>query len=234
MSDERLHKPELERMAPDRSFANALGAAGSMSDPDDPNADGADEAAGGFVAEGVRAAYEVIDGYLRQGQRVAQSLGMPAYGSVSAGDMSDLSSRWMQASTELMSIWFEFLGSLAENMAFAGPVAGAADEESGQPGGARAPSKPVKVLYDIKSSELSAQPQYEFHPGRDTTELATHGLRSLVPGAKPIGVEFESQSMDCVMVKISVKKGQEPGLYSGALLDAHTGESVGSLSLRLR
>lgn len=233
MADERFHRPEPQRKGPDRRFANVLRSAGSMRDPDDPGPGDPAEAAGGFVAEGVRGAYEVIDAYMRQGQRVARSLGLPTYGSVSPDQMSDLSSRWVQASSELMSVWFEFMTSVAESMSLGAPRAGAENGERRGSSGPAPEARGFEVDYEIRS-HLPARPRLEFLPGRATPDLATHGLRTLGSDARPVDVSFEpGPEGRRIVVKIRVHKSQEPGLYTGALLDAHTGETVGSLSLRL-
>ena len=75
----------------------------------------------------------------------------------------------------------------------------------------------------------------EFLPGRETVSLASHGLRCLEVGHATIPVEFEPDAHESrVLVRIRVPDGQPPGLYSDTLLHAATGESVGTLSLKLR
>lgn len=248
MPDERPRKPELSQREANRTFSNVLRAAGSMSDPDDPRAtdptavagDFAEtagefaEGAGEFVEKGVLGAYDVIDAYMQQGQRVARSLGMPSYETVSTDQLSELSSRWLKASTELTSVWFEFMSSMAKNMAVPGSNESANGEEERQPR-ARPGSRSVQFDPNIKSPKLFARLRHEFHPGRETTDLATHGLRSLKQeGASPILVSFEPDAdAGRVTVNIEVADDQKPDLYTGQLLDKQTGETVGHLSLRL-
>lgn len=233
MSDERFHRPEPQRTGPYRDFANILRSAGPGSDPDHGDMDETSEAAGGFVAEGVRAAYQVIEAYLRQGQRVARTLGLPSYEPlVPMSRMNELSARWIQASGELMAIGFEFLGSVTESMVSGGLAP--AREERGRAAPPASPGGPIAVHYEIASSRL-AHPHCDFLPGRETVTLASHGLRSLVPGCAPIPVEFDPEEQENrVLVRIRVPEGQPPGLYTGSLLHADSGESVGNLSLRLR
>jgi len=92
----------------------------------------------------------------------------------------------------------------------------------------------VSFAYEVASTR-PALVQAEFQPGRETEELASHGLFSLEPGRPPIGVAFGARGGDAgVVVSIRVPDTQEPGLYTGALLDARDGTPVGNLSLRLR
>jgi hypothetical protein len=232
VSDDRFHRPEPPRAGPYRDFANILRSAGPRSDPDQGDPGETPEPPGSFVAEGVRAAYEVVDAYLRQGQHVARTLGLPSYERiVPANRLNELSARWIQASGELVAIGLEFLGSLAEGMAAVGyaPL---------RPPGALEPCPPrarsVAIHYEIASSR-PALPHCEFLPGRETVSLASHGLRCLEVGHATIPVEFEPDAHESrVLVRIRVPDGQPPGLYSDTLLDAATGESVGTLSLKLR
>jgi hypothetical protein len=234
LSDDRFHLPDPPRTSPHREFRNILGNASPGDQPDHRGLGETPDAAGRFVAEGVRSAYEVVDAYLRQGQRVARSLGLPSYEPpVAASHINELSARWLHASSELMAIGFEFLGSLAESMA-AGYPQRAPGGAWPMPGPEPARGPEVAVHYEIASSR-PAQVQHEFLPGRATLALASHGLRSLELGAPAVPVEFDpNQEQHCVLVRIQVPADQPAGLYTGALLDAHSGGSVGSLSLRIR
>jgi hypothetical protein len=236
LSDDRYRLPDPPRTGPHRHFTNILEGAGAGSHRDHEGQweglDEASEAAGSFVAEGVHSAYEVVDTYLRQGQRVARSLGLPSYEPpLPASHVNELSARWIHASSELMAIGFEFFGSLAESMAAGYPPRG-----RGGPGPwpVPQPGRVVRVHYEIASIR-PAQVNLQFLPGRDTVALASHGLRSLDPSAPAIPVEFEPiEAEHCVLVRVQIPEDQPPDLYTGALLDAHSGESVGSLSLRIR
>jgi hypothetical protein len=235
LSDDRFELPEPPRTGPHRDFASILRGAGPTSHPDHGDAgclDETSEAAGSFVADGVRSAYQVVDAYMRQGQRVARSLGLPTYQPpVPLHHMNDLSARWIQASSELMAIGFEFLGSLAENMAYGG-IHPSRGPRGGEP--APGPRHPVCVRIEI-ASRRPARLDHEFLPGRETVALASHGLRSLDPNAATIPVEFEAEEHgNRVLVRVFVPDDQPPGLYTGSLLHAATGESVGTLSLHLR
>ena len=250
MTDERLRRPDPERLGPHRDFANILRRAGAQPDPDDPHREPTVPPAGDFVTEGVRAAYQVVDTYLRQGQRVAQSFGRAAYEPLGMGrGGGELWSRWMVAVTELWAIWFEMLGTMSENMTPAMAPRRAAMEPDGPrtPAspfartGSEAPATPRPAAraatafeYEI-SSHRPARVRADFLPGLETDALAAHDLRCLEGGGAPIPVAFEpDRDGHAVVVRIAVPPGQPAGLYTGALLHAQTGEAVGNISLQLR
>ena len=254
MSDERVRRPPMERQGPHRDFANLLGGAGRRpgAEPSAAGAvPGADPAQAGsqFVEQGVRAAYDVIDTYLRQGQRVAQRLGGLSYGPAQlGGNVSEMQARWMRLSTDLMAGWFDLLGLFAESMMPPngapppGPAAGMPPAGTGtgippapQPptaAPALAPEPSLPVAYEIASSR-PAQVYVEFLPGRATDQLASHGLQSLKP-APPVPVAFRANAArGGIVVSVQVPDSQPAGLYTAALLDARTGACVGTLSLEL-
>lgn len=233
MSAKRTHRPPMDRTAPHRDFASILGQAASTSGPDtNPRAErSAPE--GDPIANGVRAAYQVIDAYLRQGQRVAQQFGKFAYTPLSTvANTADLQARTLQLWNDLIANWFDLLGVLTE--AVARPLTSTAPDQgrAAQTAGAGGDAPPVQLAYEIASRQpacVSAQ----FHQGRATTELASHGLRNMAGGC--IDVAFDRPSDDGpVVVKIRVPDEQEPGLYTGVLLDARNESVVGSVTLQLR
>lgn len=219
MSEDRISRPPLSRKGPDRNFARVLDGAAAASEAAGQASSEAAAAAQDFVTDGVRNAYRVIDAYVDQGRRVAKSLGMPSYEPVPAQQMTDLSSRWIQAQTELISVWMELATALADS---ARPAVS---------NGARGSSAGLE--FEIQSP-LAARARHEILPGRETNSLATHGLRVLDSDAAAIDVTFgEPDEAGVVVARICVPDGQPAGLYTGALLDAETGETVGSLSLNL-
>jgi|SRR5262245_28200260 len=229
MPDERFHRPDLPRTGPYRDFANILRSAGGV-DAEPDAAREAPGATGGFVSEGVRAAYQVAEAYLREGERVARTLGVPSYDPLGSGNLiNDLSARWIQASAELMAIGFEVLGSVAANAGY--PTA---TRPQGPGGTVPQPSGPIAVHYEIVSNR-PARVWLEFQPGQEHADLASDGLRSLEPAHAPIPVEFEPQSQSgCVLVRITVPEKQPPDFYTGAVLRADTSRCIGTLNLVLQ
>jgi hypothetical protein len=107
MDSERFKRPEAERNGPIRNWSTIYGPSessprggggGSEHDP---------------VRRGVNLGYEVVEEYLRQGERAARGF---AAGRVSpeawAGEIQGLTSRTMQFAWDFMSMWFELMGAL--------------------------------------------------------------------------------------------------------------------------
>ena len=236
MSGKRVHRPAMDRTAPRRDFTAMFGRSGSSSSPDNP-ADGQPvDATRDPIGSGVRAAYEVIEGYLREGQHAAQQYAKHAYAPIHiATDPAGLQARSLQLWADLVANWFDLLGVLTESLVQ--PVAAATSSENtrrqaqdaqGSPGDVR----PVQLAYEVASAR-PVRVFAQFHAGRETTHLATHGLRSLTSDGS-IDVAFEvPHDHGPVVVKIRVPDGQEPGLYTGPLLHARDGTAVGNLSLQL-
>ena len=236
MKRERLHRPELGPTHPYRDFARRRGAASEL--PPDPDAefdDGPQDGEGGFIDEGVRAAYSVMDAYLRQGRRVARQIGRYSRPAVmSGGHRRELQARWLQLTSELAANWFDLLGLVTESLLPGRDGDDWEDEAEAEhyaPDPAR--SSPVKVAYEIKSARRVLV-ELEFHPGRATTRLASHPLRTLEPSNGAIDILFEARGDRKVVVKVTVPDEQPPGLYTGILLDADNGHAVGTIGLDLR
>jgi hypothetical protein len=105
-----------------------------------------------------------------------------------------------------------------------------------------APAAPVtdstasvtRLAYQITSSR-PALVDAEFFPGRETPNLASHGLRCLGSSGPEIAVAFAHEpERRRTIVSIQVPDEQPAGLYTGALLDSQDGATVGSLSLRIQ
>jgi hypothetical protein len=211
MGVERIHRPELDRKKPLRSFAAR---------PDDrAPSDDAEAGEGGFVEEGVRAAYTVLDGYLRQGRRVARKIGRVSLPAMTWGsDSRERHARFLELTGELAANWFDLIGLVTESLSSLG------DSQ---------PSHGLRIAYEVASAR-PARVELEFQPGRATTRVTSHGLQCLDPATSPIPVDFEARDDVCLIVKIRVPEAQPPGLYAGVLLAADSGQIVGTLSLELR
>jgi hypothetical protein len=240
MDDARAHRPKPARKNPYRTMAGLWGAAAGPSAPDAPERDPSDpdepDEDGSFVDAGVRAAYAVLDAYLRQGRRVARSIGQYSLPLMrSTRQARERQARFLQLTSELTANWFDLLGLATESfLPFLEPGAEPrdADERPAKSEPARAASSIIGVTYDIASAR-PVRVRLDFEPGKATRDLACHGLRSLEQGRAPIAASFEARDDD-VLVTIRVPEQQPPGLYTDVVLDARTGRIVGSLCLELR
>jgi len=192
----------------------------------------------GFIADGVRLGYQVIDAYLKQGQKVArQFVGTPvAAGTVNGSEGEEFEVRSVQLLTELMANWSDLVGVYTEAFASRAGSARPQGESQATPGPApRTSGTPaIQLAYEI-SSQRPALVDAEFFPARATLDLASHGLRCLRSSGPEIAVMFEQDpERQRTIVLIQVPDDQPAGLYTGALLNSHDGSMVGSLSLRIR
>jgi len=242
MEGERIRRPTLDRTQPYRTFARVWGAStrssqASEEEREDSAAsenDAEGDGEGGFIEDGVRAAYTVLDAYLRHGRRVARKIGRVSWPTMmSDRRLRQRQARILQLASELTANYFDLLGFVTESL-----LSGyGSDRESQDPRYAaeatddRAPS--MSVVYDI-ASVRPAVVQLEFQPGKATSRITSHGLRSLDQGCPPIHAAFEARGQHGVVVKVRVPTDQPPGLYNAILLDSDTGRIVGSMSLELK
>jgi len=207
--------------------------------PDDDTGSGATETPSqGFIADGVRLGYQVIDAYLKQGQKVArQFVGTPvAAGTANGSGGEEFEIRSVQLLTELMANWSDLVGVYTEAFSARAGSGRPQGESQGVPVPAtRTSSTPtIQLAYEI-SSKRPALVDAEFFPARATLDLASHGLRCLRSSGPEIAVTFEQDlERQRTIVLIRVPDDQPAGLYTGALLNSHDGSTVGSLSLRIR
>ena len=203
------------RREPPSSGASDASTSGSDAPRDDADLEGA----GRFVEEGVRAAYTVLDSYLRQGRSVARKLGRLSFPSLMWGsDSRERQARLMELTGELAANWFDLVGLVTESLL------DVRDSDS---------SSDVKVAYDVASAR-PALVELEFMPGKATTRIRSHGLQSLDASIRPIPACFDARDDRRVVVQIRVPGDQAPGLYTGVVLAAESGQIVGALSLELR
>jgi hypothetical protein len=238
MTDERITRPELDRDHPFRRVGEMWSSVGGGQGPDDPLRGRAGGGSHGeregsrseFVADGVRSAYRVIDEYLNQGQRVARQIGSLSYGPMKLGASNpEVQGRWVQLTSELIANWFDLLGLVTETLAPSFEGEEASPEHRATP---VAPSTQVHVSVEI-ASKRPALIEVGFQPGRDTVNVASHGLQNL-GGGETIPVEFNARDHGTLIVRLSVPDDQPPGLYTGVLVVPETGAPVGTVSLTLR
>ncbi len=238
MSKDRFSRPDLPRTAAYHDMMNLLNVAGSRRHPDSPPGgapDGTPDPGPDFVTSGVSAAYQVIDTYLKQGRNVARQLGKLSYAPLRMGRrVPELQARWLQLSNDLMADWFDLIGLYSEALMSLGDNDPA---PSAPPPGAQAPQAPTGPPLTVDYEVASPRPallHHEFLDNRATPNLASHGLRSLDSSLVPIDVRFASAPGEHrVVISVRIAADQAPGTYTGALLDASSGEAVGTLSLRL-
>ena len=191
------------------------------------------------MSDGVRLGYQVIDTYLKQGQKIArQFVGTPYGAETGHGHQEESDLRSIQLLTELMANWSDLVGIYTEALSSAPgfirpPGHPQENPSSAAASKAGAPSA-VQFAYEL-TSRRPALVDVEFFPGRETLDLAAHGLRCLGSSAAEIPVVFEPQpERQRTVISIHVSDDQPAGLYTGTLMDSHDGSAVGIVSLRIR
>jgi len=234
VEEDRIRRPQLDRAEPYRNFASIWGSAGRHRNPDDPPTTQPEKQDGSFVADGVRSAYDVIESYLQQGQSVARQLGgLSSLQNSDGAEPGNLQGRWLQLTSELAANWFDLLGLLTETLI---PAGAQAEPPAPQPAASSpvpAPAPAIKVAYAITSHQ-PALVELDFHPGRETRQLVSPGLRSMTQPDTCIDVAFgNDEAGQRLVVQIAIQPDQPAGLYSGVLLNQATGKPAGSLTLEL-
>jgi hypothetical protein len=191
------------------------------------------------VSDGVRLGYQVIDTYLKQGQKIArQFVGTPPGAESGNTHPGEPEVRSIQLLTELMANWSDLVGVYTEALSSATGSIRPPERSQENPSGAAAskasaPSA-VQLAYEI-TSRRPALVDVEFFAGRETLSLAAHALRCLDSRAAEIAVMFEKQpDRQRTIISIHVPDDQPVGLYTGTLMDSHDGSAVGIVSLRIR
>jgi hypothetical protein len=191
------------------------------------------------VRDGVRLGYQVIEPYLKQGQKIAEQFVATPYAADRGNGHSeqpDFGS--VQLLTELMANWSDMVGTFTEALSSATgsirpPERWRASPSSAAASKASAPSA-VQLAYEL-TSRRPALVDVEFFPGRETLDLAAHALRCLDSSAAEIAVVCERQpDRQRTIVSIRVSDDQPSGLYTGALMNSRDGSPVGIVSLRIR
>ena len=241
---DRLKRPIPERTKPHRHVLGALGQSDATLQappPGDagmhgghPLGPGFDDALppglgdGDLIDQGVRAASDLVDAHIRQGEETARLLGRGAAAIPFAQtDVSGLLTGLVRAYSDVASVWVQLIGSLAKNvdgiarpkdmpapMAAAAPVAAAV--------GLRIASQsPVEAWVEMfrGAAGLKAQPLVS-SDSAPPAQIADVGFDTGTPGAPG-------------MLWVRVPKGQAPGLYHGLLLSAVDQSPVGVLTLRV-
>lgn len=247
---ERIKRPIPERTKPNRNVLGALGQTDGMlgsAPPIDTPQNGGHPLGPGFneprqsapedalagnehldlIDEGVRAASELVDAHIRQGEETARALGKGAAGiPLAQTDVSGLLTGLVRAYSDAASIWVDLVGSLAQKV-------------EGVAHAARPAAPPVSMgsaSFGLSvTCEGSVEAGYEMF--RDADSVQPQPLIVAAPGAPPVQIDkvrFEPGTPGKTgRICVTVPKGQTPGTYHGLLLCAADHSPVGVLTLRV-
>ena len=219
--DKRLHRKDPERTGPLRSFTEMYTSRPGMRLRED-----ATEA----QAEGVGLAYRVIEKHINDGRRSAEMLNGQPYNTRAVTDrLQEVIERTLHSWSELLPLWLEAITTAVTieppRMSPTPPPRMQNGENPGD--GSSAISiemismRPVTVSIDLR--ENSGQ-----------MPLATLGLRAVdrsKPELSEIGIEPDAAGG--IKVRICVPQLHPAGTYSGVIVNCETGESRGTLTVRV-
>jgi hypothetical protein len=189
------------------------------------------------ISRAVELGYRVVDEHIRQGQRAAQLLGVPAAfpaaTATGAPDVQELATRFAQAWSDAFGLWVQLVGGGLG-------AANGTPHPPGSPNGWQsvahrtdgAPSvrvrvdvtarRPVEVVVDL-SPEFARRP------------VTVQALRAIDP-AKPklIDVTITTGEGDApARVVVRVPDDQPDDLYHGIVVDTESGRLAGTVSVRI-
>lgn len=242
---ERVTRPEVDRIEPDRSFSAAFVPPSDVAPraaSDAPPASREAAAGNGRDAsyEAVNSAYRVIDEYMRQGQRFAEEFWLPSSdGSSANAQFPRMLERFLRSAGDMGTAWIEMMTAgvrppPADTGArgTAGPfVAGRRPEPPSEPAAEVAPAaagfsiaiestRRVRVSVDASNGLL------------DTEALPLTGAdRALAHTRGPV-VQIEATDGRTVL-RVVVPEDQAAGAYHGVLLDRRSQRPVGTISVRV-
>lgn len=234
---DRLKRPVPERTKPKRGVLGALGQSDAMlgngmdhGTPDTgghPLGPGFADAGGadplGLIDEGVRAASDLVDAHIRQGEETAARLGK-ATGAISAaqGDVTGLLTGLVRAYSDVASVWVDIVGSLAHKLDGSGQAKAEAPAAS-----ATLPAPGLSI-----ASEGRVEASIEmFRPAPGVTPQPL--IAQTAEGAAQItDVSFQpGMAGTAGMIRLSVPGGQPPGTYHGMLLSTADQRPAGVITL---
>jgi hypothetical protein len=238
MKRSRTKKPRPERTRPIRDFGSLFGEAKPAKD------NHGEKSENGFPAGGsVADAYRVIDDYVRQGRRAAESLWTPL-GDFANGsrEPSLLTERFLRGAADLSSAWFDMLQTLstseqggAGNGATTPPGAFDAGKQRPQPSRKNGlATSNLRVEVAVQSARL-AKATVDVFLGTHPPPVSLSVLHPTDDKAQPITTVKTQTNGDAgyVLVLIRVPEHHPPGSYHGILLAGAERKPCASLTLEI-
>jgi hypothetical protein len=255
MSDRpRVKRKDPERSAPIRNWSNLFRSAGAPGvSPASGNGAAMKRSADEFVPDGVangsapgaasaaptepvseeaqfgiESAYRVIDEHLREGQRAAQArsprgttTGLAGAAITNEG-IQEIAAQAIRLYSSMAPLWSGIVNSMANAGVPREPVAGAS------------PSSLKPVVVEIASPRM-ARVTVDLPSQANPQNLAIGGMLAVEaekPPLKDVRLAIEPGS-NRVVVRIRVPDDQPAGAYSGVIVERESGESRGTITVRI-
>jgi len=167
------------------------------------------------VSQGVRLGYSVLDEQLREGQRLAERLRGGVRGQPPL-DLGALLERALNIYRDIGALAFAATEALARN-----PGARAPAQEPPPP---RADPASAAYAFEVKSSRRVGV-KLDLRPGGRPQVGA---LQALGPAPAIAGVGFKAGAL-----QLEIADDQPDGVYNAVVVDADSGEPLGTLTVRI-
>ena len=205
---ERLHRQEPARDRPIRDFSTYARTHGLGGRPagDDP------------VSQGVRLGYSVLDEQMREGQRLAERLRGRGAAGAAPVDFGALIERALNIYRDIGALAFAATEALARNPSLGARPAAAAPEPP--------PQAAASLTLDVRCSRR-ASIKLDLRPGGRAPRVGP--LQAAFGGAPAI----ESVGLEGETLRLEVADDQPAGVYNAVVVDADSGEPLGTLTVRI-
>jgi hypothetical protein len=250
MNDQqRLRKDDPERTSPVRHWSKlyrrdeSWGAQAAPTESSSAQSTMSNGATSETIAQGVKLGYQVIEEHIRQGQRIAQQFNNRSYNLNSVGsDVRELTERVIRDSTNLLSLWFNLMTSLAGKVDVSRQCSYPSPTSS-PPNGASTQKtstieEPLKQSTAVSIELLASGPTQvtlNLSPKAERLFLASPGLHAMNADKPPLTdlTFLPPHDGGVACLRIRVPDQQPPDLYTGVLVDRNTGLPQGTLSVRV-
>lgn len=231
--DKRLHRHDPERTGPVRSFTETYVSRPATRLRETTGANSAQsENAAQVQGQGIDLAYEVIDKHINDGRRTAAMLNGQPYNTRAATDrLQEAIERTLRYSSELLPLWLEALTTAVriEPPRMPPVPSPKASTEDGQARNEHSTAIGVEML-----SRQPVSVSVDLRENSERMPLATLGLRA-VDRSKPelSDIRIEPDAAGGIKLRISIPHSFPSGTYSGVIVNSDTGESRGTLTVRV-
>jgi hypothetical protein len=196
---------------------------------------------GDVVTRGVKLGYQVIEEYIRQGQRTAARIrGASQPESSKPGGREEMLETMLRFYKDMADLWIDGVGGIVRSPAFTSWFNGAV-----QRNGASAPppqeagsgdgegTKGTLVVEVLSKRRAQVTLNLRPHPGRNVPLV--HALHASDPAVPPLtGISFRRDPKSAVPVlQLKISNKQPPGMYTGVVVDRETNEPQGTLCVRV-
>lgn len=185
------------------------------------------------ATRGVEIGYQVIEEYLRTGQRTAERINSQPYIShASSNSVPVLVEKLVAGINDMFPLWLELVTSMARVDPSRLSVAGSPTNHAASNGSTN--GRPGSSSIEVKSAR-KVQVGLELHPDSDHMPLVTLGLRTLNPRKPALtAISFiPARSKRRSELRVRIPDTQPAGIYSGVMVNRVTGETRGTLSIRV-